>query len=135
MEDGHDDTQENLERLTRDPMADPIDDNLTDEQLRNLVFFLKDHWTSPLGPDKIPRQAAERFQLVDQYDANTLLPTGTNSLETALWKIEFAVTRLSVQLERRGMLDSSIGSGSTLVDPGMDIAADILKIRECIIRL
>ena len=132
------DENETVERLTKDPMVDPCDDNLTDEELRHAVFFLKDHWTVPLDTTSgmsIARQSAERFRLADQYDSNTLLPTGTNSLETALWKIEFVITRIHTQLERRGILDSSIGSNSTVVDPGMDIAADILKIRECVVRL
>lgn len=58
---------------------------------------------------------------------------GTNSLETALYKIEFAITRIQVQLERRNFLDA--GPSGTVVDPGTDLARDILRIRECIVRL
>ncbi len=58
---------------------------------------------------------------------------GTNSLETALFKTEFAITRLQVQLERRNFLDA--GPTGTTIDPGTDLARDILKIRECIVRL
>lgn len=58
---------------------------------------------------------------------------GTNSLESALWKTEFAVTRLQIQLERRNFLDA--GLATTVADPGTDLARDILKIRECIVRL
>jgi hypothetical protein len=80
-------------------------------------------------------EAAKRFGVLDQYMSNTLLPSGNNSLEMTHWKIEFALTRLQTQLERRGLLDSSLTATNAIVDPGMDLANDQLKIRECVIRL
>ena len=67
--------------------------------------------------------------------SHTLLPSGANSLETSLYKIEFAVTRLQTQCERRGLSDSTLSHTNTIQDPGSDIFADILKIRECIVRM
>ena len=123
-------------RLQKDPMLDPCDDELTDEQLRESVVALKAHWTSKL-PDgcSVAEEAARRFDVLDLYKANTLLPTGQSGLETVLMRIEFAITRLQTQLERRGHFDNSLSDTSAVVDPGSDLTNDVLRIRECIVRL
>jgi hypothetical protein len=54
-----------------------------------------------------------------------LLPVGTNSLEQKHMKLEFILVRIQTQLEKRGLLDSSIGHHSNVVDPGADIQNDI----------
>ena len=122
-------------RLQRDPMLDPCDDELTDEQLRDTVQSLKVHWTSKLPDSGIAEEAARRFGVLDLYLTNALLPTGQSGLETVLMRIELAITRLQTQLERRGHLDNSLTDSNAVVDPGSDLSNDVLRIRECIVRL
>lgn len=53
-------------RLQKDPMVDPCDDELTDEQLRESVQALKTHWTSKLPEDSsVAEEAARRFGVLD----------------------------------------------------------------------
>lgn len=123
-------------RLQKDPMVDPCDDELTDEQLREAVTSLKVHWTSKLPESSgVAEEAARRFGVLDLYKSNTLLPTGQSGLETVLMRIEFAITRLQTQLERRGHLDNSLTETNSALDPGSDLTNDVLRIRECIVRL
>jgi hypothetical protein len=53
-------------RLQKDPMVDPCDDELTDEQLREAVSSLKEHWTSKLPEiTSVAEEAARRFGVLD----------------------------------------------------------------------
>lgn len=125
-----------LDRMTKDPMLDPLDDTLSNEVLIEMVQLLKKRWSAPFTDDEpVALQAARRFHLENEYQAHSLLPSGANSLETSLFKVEFAVTRLQTQCERRGLSDSTLSTQNVVQDPGFDISADILKVRECVIRM
>ena len=77
--------QNALDRLTKDPMIDPLDDSLSNEILLEMVQVLKLRWCAPFTDDEaVAQQAARRFGLETEYVSHSLLPTGANSLETAL---------------------------------------------------
>ncbi len=53
-------------RLQKDPMTDPCDDTLSNEQLHEQIQLLKEHFTSPVTTTHVAREAAMRFGLQDQ---------------------------------------------------------------------
>lgn len=124
-----------VERLAGDPILDPCDDAIENSVLLQWIADLKAVWTAPLPDKNISAEAARRFGVLEEYEKNTLLPVGTNSLELKHMRIEFILTRIQTQLEKRGLLDSSVQLNHNVIDPGTDIQTDISKIRECAVRL
>lgn len=57
---------ETFVRLQKDPMIDPCDDTLSNEELHEQIRNLKEHFTKPIADLHVAREAAVRFGLQDQ---------------------------------------------------------------------
>jgi len=81
--------------------------DLTADHVKGALQYIHAHFTSPpegLAPNLV-RIAAERFGLLEKYDADELVPFGRSGLQDLYKRKQFALIRLKYHFVRLGIMD------------------------------
>ena len=117
-----------LETFENDPTKSEVSErDIEDSEILKAIENMKSIWMKPLQTKHAAYDAAERFGVLDQYLDGTLLPTGSQGLETLYERKLFALTRIEMQLYMRQLMD--IRSGTVTEDiAGADLKHDLQYI-------
>jgi len=101
--------------------------------VKTALQALYDLWTSkPVAGSVMARVSAERFGLLDRYDADELVPFGASGLKMALDKKHLCLIRLRYHAVRLGIMDLEDASEDA---GGSAFRSQFVRIHECIQRL